>query len=630
LETAKAPRRALDLLTTALAATLVALPFLMAVDYLYLLRSNVLMEQFLILELGFALALVFWTDPRNARDPPDAISLVLGGLALAGGVWACLRFPQYGYGFAEYRSEPVAVSVLLLTLTMEGIRRYAGLAMTGLIGLFLIYGYFGQFLPSEVASPPITTEEYLKYVVIGGDALIGKALEIIVVIVLAFVVFGAMLEFAGSLEFIKNLALRFTSKGHGAPIKVAIVSSGLIGSVLGSTTSNILATGPFSIPLMRRMGLKAEQAAGVEAVASTGGQLTPPVMGLAAFLIVDIAGISYTSIITAALLPSVLFYFSLFIQADRYAARHGFKAEHEQPAVPARELLLQAIPFGISLSAVVGSLFLYEYAPQWAAAMGALTAFACGLAFRRPVRSALASAARLVIAAGHSCAGLVILGAAVGIMIGVINSTGLAIVFVLSIGISSWDSLLPVLLLAAVAAYVLGMGLPTVPVYVIVGTVIAPSLIEQGLAPIVAHLFVFYIAMLSMITPPVAIACLIASSLAGASFTKTSMFAMKFGWLKYVLPFVFVYSPELLLMGEPAAIAGVLVATATAIVLMANATSGFDKQPIGASVRMIHAVVAAFLLLPVAPVAVRVLVSIPIIVWLNRHRFAVLRRRRAA
>jgi TRAP-type uncharacterized transport system fused permease subunit len=255
--------------------------------------------------------------------------------------------------------------------------------------------------------------------------------------------------------------------------------------------------------------------------------------------------------------------------------------------------------------------------------MGALSIAAIGLWRARSVRGIPA----LFVEAGRTAAPLLITGGAVGLILGVVNSTGLGVTFTVAISSAASHHLLLALAVTACAAYFLGMGLATTAVYVLSAVLLAPTLVNLGVTTMAAHLFVFYAAMLSMITPPVAIACLVACGLAGSSFMKTSVYAMQFGWIKYVLPFLFVYSPQLLLDGEPLEIAATIVAVAAGIVLVASASSGFDREKLSAPTRVAYLICAIFLIVPWAPVSVRALLSIPAILWLNRYRLQIVAHR---
>lgn len=605
-----------------LAAALVLMPAVWAFDPFHQVRQIILVEQLIVAELGIAMALVLWGE--TGRETPARIPIsdrILGLTALAACLWLAVDFNALGFLAVRVGPGVVALCLALLALALECCRRVAGLPMTLLIAAFVAYGLGGQFLSGPLATPPIRLENYAYYLVIGGDALVGNALEILATVVVVFVLFGKTFEFAGGAAFVRDLTLHLAGASRGGPVKIAVLASGLLGSIIGSTTSNILTSGNFSIPMMRRIGLPAHRAAAIEAVASTGGQLTPPVMGAAAFLMTDIAGLRYSSVMIAAALPSALYYFSLFVQADRMAARYGLgRVEAVEDAVPPHRFLLTGLAFAIPVAVMVACLARYEFAPEWAGMMGVVAVALIAFLRRRSWSTLAFGLCSTVVEAGRSSAGLVILGAAVGIMLGVINWTGLGVSFAVAISNMGAHSLFLALLIAACASYLLGMGLATTAVYVLVGTLVAPSLVNLGVSLAAAHLFVFYTAMLSMITPPVAIACLVASGLAGASFMKTSVAAIEFGWIKFALPFLFVYSPELLFDGTPLGIVSVTMATLAGVVFFSNAITGYERDRIGAYARLSYLAGAVVLLVPLFPTPYRLAFGIVAVLWLFRAR----------
>ncbi|MEM8750151.1 MAG: TRAP transporter fused permease subunit [Pseudomonadota bacterium] len=605
-----------------MAFLLVALPLIAAVDPTGLFRLYILPEQFLLTELTMALCLVLWKDSTgDGVSGAGTLNWWLGVTALATGGWAIIRYTDFGYGFASYWQEPVMLAVILVGFTLEATRRYAGWPMMILVLAFILFGYFGQYFSGWFSIPAVSASGYATYLVFDGDALIGKALAIMAGIVTVFVLLGKLFELAGAADFIKDLALKLTNSSRGAPIKVSVLASGLIGSIIGSTTSNIMTSGHFSFPMMKRMGLRPSESAAIEAVASTGGQLTPPVMGFAAFLIIDIAGISYGTLIAATLLPSILFYFSLFVQADRLAAQKGF---HETEVVETtfQQLAKSAVPIVSIFATIILCLWLNPFAPQWAAAMGVGVASLFALVRLMKAENRLKQLMNAMVSAGNAAAGVVAIGAAIGVVLGVINSTGLGVTLAIAVSNAVAGSLLFGLLVAALASFVLGTGLSTAGVYVIVGTVIAPTLVDLGISPIAAHLFVFYTAMLSMITPPVAIACVVASGMAGAKFLPTSLHAVQFGWIKFFLPFLFVYSPELLLQdGTYFQSVATFSAMMVAIVLFGNAMSGFEREAISIGMRIAYGILAALLLFPILDHPAKLAITVLLIVWINRDKF---------
>ena len=243
------PARLVKSASASISLAVVLLPFAYALDAFDVLHRYLLEDQFIILELGMGMALVFWRQAAFSQErTASRLDVFLGVTALLVTLWAAIRFEHYGYGLATYSAEPLALSILLIAMTLECCRRYAGLPMSILLVAFLLYGYFGQYMPTGLTAPAITAESYLTYIVIGGDALLGRALVIISTIVAVFVLFGKMFEFAGGAEFIKDLAVRFTAASRGAPIKVAILASGLIGSIIGSTTRTFSPQAIFRFP----------------------------------------------------------------------------------------------------------------------------------------------------------------------------------------------------------------------------------------------------------------------------------------------------------------------------------------------------------------------------------------------
>jgi TRAP transporter 4TM/12TM fusion protein len=423
-------------------------------------------------------------------------------------------------------------------------------------------------------------ETYFSYLAFGSDALLGSALEIITTTVLLFVLFAKCFELCGGADFVSRLAFSASARSRGGPIKAAVIASGLFGSISGSTTSNVLSSGSFTIPMMRRMGVPPATAGGIEAVASTGGQIMPPVMGTAAFLMSDIAGLSYLSVITAALLPALLYYLSLMLEADRVGL--SLSSPESDTREPLPVILRGALGPLLPVAAIVITLFRFDYAPHWAALSGIAAALLVALwRERSPAKLCKALFAKTVEMAPNAVQ-LVIVGAAIGVMLAAINKTGVAVQASIAISDLSESGLLAALLAVGLAAYVLGLGLSTTAVYVLVGTLLAPSLVALGVPVIAAHLFVFYMAMLSMISPPIAFACLVAASLSGATFLATCRAALRFSWLLIPLPFAFVYSPELLLEGRLWQSLASFAAACIGVLACANALSGRDGRRLDA------------------------------------------------
>ena len=592
------------------------LPVLWAIEWLAGVRSIFLLDQFVVIEFGLATALVFLSPRGRAVRLDDCI---LAALALVVAVLSAVGMEQLVLRMFSGEANVIALAGALVGLSLVACYRVTGAMMTAFVTAVLIFGALARYLPQPISAPPFSLGTYTVYVAYGGDAIVGQALRIVSVVVVVFIVFGKMFELMGGTRFFEHLAQRISANGAGSAVKVAAVASGLFGSISGSTTANVVTSGNFSIPMMRKIGLPAHQAAAIEAVASTGGQILPPVMGIAAFLMVEIAGIPYSDVIAAAALPGLLYFVALFFQIDGFSRRLnlvGFKVE----PMSARQTLIEALFTLVPILLIVFAVIMMPYAPNSGAvlASGACVVLAFG---RKGFNtSTLKALFQKLVEAGDVAARIVTTSAVIGILLGVVSYSGLGVAAAVGIEALAENNLALALLAAGVASYVLGIGLATTAVYAVVGTLIAPSLINLGLAPIAAHLFVFYCAMLSMITPPVAIACLAASGLANASFWRTSLQAMRFGWTLFFLPFLFVVNPALLMIGT---ISEILITAVTCVIGIAalSRTIGELPCPVHHLPRKgLYLALSIVALLPIVPPSARLLAAMGLVLLAVRDR----------
>ena len=381
-------------------------------------------------------------------------------------------------------------------------------------------------------------------------------------------------------------------------MKIAVLASGLFGSISGSAVANVAATGVVTIPMIKRDGYPGHKAGAIEAVASTGGQLMPPVMGAAAFLMAEFLAVPYGDIVLAALVPAILYYVALFIQADLEAAKLGIRA------VPASEIpdgrtVAWGSHFPLAFAVLIYLLFWKGYQPEraaiWAAATIVLTSAALGYRGARPGPGAIL---RSLARTGHAVVEILLISAASGLVIGVLNVTGLSFNLTYALVQIGGGSATLLLALSAVVCIVLGMGLPTLGVYVLLAALVAPALIEVGIEPIAAHLYVLYFGMMSMITPPIALAAFAAASIAEAPAMATGWAAMRFGWSAYVIPVLFVFSPTLLLIGAPGPIALAVATAGMGVWLVSSALAGFFAGPLSPVMRALFAAAGLMALVP--------------------------------
>jgi TRAP transporter 4TM/12TM fusion protein len=417
--------------------------------------------------------------------------------------------------------------------------------------LLIGYAFIGYLLPQPFQAERLSAPSFVMYLYADTNGVPGQVMTIVGTLVLAFIVLGRLMEVSGAIKFFTDLALAAMGSKRGGPAKVAVVASSIFGSINGTAIGNIMSTGMVTIPLMKRTGFKPQFAAAIEAVASNGGQLAPPVMGATAFLIAEFLQVSYAEVVIAALVPAVLYYLCLFLQVDAIAVRYGLQgvAKNELPLV--RPLLKTGWIFLLPLAILVYLLFGRGFNPALAALAAALVLFVMATIKQRRLMGAR-EAAEMAVGGGESMLPLLMIAGGAGVVIGVMNITGLG--FSLSIVLSQIGAsagVFVMLLLTAAISIVLGMGMPTTAIYVVLSVVLAPALIDMGIAPMAAHLFIFYFGLLSFLTPPVAIASYVAAGLAGSGMWSTSWEALKLATMAYILPFLWVYNTAFILDGTP-------------------------------------------------------------------------------
>jgi len=515
--------------------------------------------------LAVAIAAAFLNHPYGSRA--GLLEIVLGILAVASWSWMSAHYDIWLTDFAGYTPQKYVPGVVALVLMMEALRKSCGLPIALLVWLLIVYGFAGYLLPPPFQADRLTVPSYVMYLYADTNAVPGLVLTIIASLVLAFIVLGKLMEVSGATAFFTDLALATMGHRRGGPAKVAVIASSLFGSISGSPVSNIMSTGVVTIPLMKRTGFRDYEAAAIEAVASTGGQIAPPVMGAAAFLIAEFLQIPYSEVVVAAALPAFFYYLCLFIQIDAIAARRGLAGLPASELPAAWQVLKAGWAFMAPLALLLYLLFWMAYAPSLAAMSAAALLLLFAFARRRMLSRADWS--DFVFGGGANMIPLVMIGAGAGVVVGVMNVTGLgqSIAFVL-VQAGQGLGLFSMLVITALLSIVLGMGMPTTAIYVILSIVIAPALVKMGVDILAAHLFIFYFGVLSFLTPPVAVSSFVAAGLAKASMWRTGWSSMQLAALAYLLPFLWVYNPSLLLKGSwLAAVLAVLTTIIAALII---------------------------------------------------------------
>jgi len=557
-------------------------------------------EQYLSVFLGLALFATFLLVPGRPRDRSGVpwYDVLLALCAVAVAAYFALYYPKFSTSLSATTADRLVVAGTGLLLIIEATRRLFGWVLVIIAVVFCVYAAIAHIFPGLLYSRASSIERILVYNYFDTNGVFGIALKITASMVIAFVFFGVCLMMVGGEEFFTHIAMALMGRYRGGAAKVAIVSSQLFGTVSGSAIANVVVSGSVTIGMMKRNGYPAHIAGAIEAVASTGGQITPPVMGITAFLIAENLNMSYGAVAVAAFLPAFFYYLSLFIQSDFEAAKLGLRGLPVAELPRVRDALLKGWVFLLPLSVLIFMLIIANYPPNVSGIAAGLVTLGGALLYSREhfkPRNLL----RLLERTGTGVLPIAVVCALAGIVMGALNLSG--ILFKMTLILSSLSFGHPIVLLAIVAAIciVLGMGLPSIVIYVLLSVLIAPALVSFGIEPISAHLFIYYFGMLSMITPPICLATFTAMALSGSELWPTGLAGMRFGVVAYIMPFVFVFHPELVMKGSWYNIVIAAVSAAIGIGSLSIGLVGFLFKPLTWLSRV--ALIAAGLALMPAP-----------------------------
>jgi len=567
------------------------------------LGLTLFVEQFLSAMLGLALALVFLHYPalrgteRTSLPWYDVLAVFS---AIAVGTYASIFFPDISERMNRSPLDALIVSAVFIFLGIEGLRRTAGYSLLVIVLIFVIFALIGHLVPGELQTREVEPLDLIIYLGLDSNALLGLPIVVGTTIVLTFIFFGQLLIKSGGSHFFNDISLVLMGRYRGGSAKIAITASSLFGSISGVAVSNIVATGVVTIPLMKRAGFSPRLAASIEAVASTGGQLMPPVMGAVAFLMADFLEMPYREIVIAALVPSLLYYVALFIQADLEAARNGIARVEEDQIPELMDVLRLGWLFILPFVGLIYALFWLNWTAETSALLASGIVLVVGLLFGyKGKRMSLIDIWDALIRTGLSILDILMIVAGAGFIIGVLGITGLGFAFTFLIVEFGGGNLFLLLVVSAVLCIILGMGMPTLGVYVLLAVIVAPSLVEVGITPIAAHMFILYFGMMSLITPPVAVAAFFAASIAQAPAMGTGWTSMRFGWTAYVVPFLFVFSPSLLLQGDDSVTLAADVVTAVfGVWLVSAAMIGYFINALSFVMRALAILAGILLLIP--------------------------------
>jgi len=552
----------------------VGVPILMSLFAIYVNGFTTTQEIYRnLIFLSLLLVMSFMLYPATKRSPLNKVSIFDYVLMFAGLAGTLYLLFNYTVIHVERNSQAIPIDyifgLIAIVILLEAGRRTIGIFIPLLAVIAVVYAVYGPYFPGMFAHAGFTPERLLYRIYMTTEGVFGMTLSIASTYIVLFVLFGAFLGVSGASQLFNDLALAVAGKRRGGPAQVAVLSSALTGSLSGSAVANVATTGTFTIPLMKSIGLKPRFAAAVEATASTGGMIMPPIMGAAAFIMAGFLGVSYTVIIMAAIIPSLFYYSALSIAIDLEAKKQGMKGISKDSIPLVKEVLKERGVLLLPIIIVIGTLLVGKTA-MFAGFAGIISAIvASWLTFDKSNRiglkkitQALEEGGRGVIQVGVACA-------AIGILIAVVTMTGLGSTIAYNIIELSGGVLWIILLLVMVTCIVLSMGLPSTALYIVVAVTAAPALVEAGVTPLAAHFFVFWFGALSNVTPPVALASYTAAGIAGADPMKTSWTAMKLSLPGFIIPFMIAYNPTLVMQsstGDGVSAAAIITALVTGLI----------------------------------------------------------------
>ncbi|MGQ9824094.1 MAG: TRAP transporter permease [Desulfotomaculales bacterium] len=499
--------------------------------------------------LSFALALIYLLYPARRRWPRQKLHWLDGCLAVlaaAAPFYIVFFYRQLVLRAGTVTPADLAVGVLGIFLILEAARRVVGWPIVIVAGLFLGYAFAGPAMPGIFAHRGLNLPQLVGHLFFTTEGVFGIPLGVSSTFIFLFILFGAYLEKTGLGKFFIDLANAVAGWASGGPAKVAVLSSGLMGPVSGSSVANVVGTGSFTIPMMKSLGYKPEFAGAVEAAASTGGQLMPPIMGAAAFLMAEFIGVPYIAVVKAAVIPALLYYTGIWIGVHLEAKKHGLRGLPREQLPRLGRLFLERGHLSIPLFSIV-YLLVAGYTPMKAALWAIFLAVGASL-LRRSTRISWRDLVDGLERGARGALGVIAACATAGIIIGVVTKTGMGLKMATALVDLARGHLLPTLGFTMVSSLLLGMGVPTTANYVITSTIAAPALVQLGVPVMAAHLFAFYFGIIADVTPPVALAAYAGAGIAGGNPMRTGINASRLAIAAFVVPYVFVLSPSLLMI----------------------------------------------------------------------------------
>jgi len=509
--------------------------------------------------------------PRNANKVPW-YDLVLACLSAASFLYMSLNFKELVTHAGQYTQQDIFIAIMAILLLLEACRRVVGIPILVVVSCFLLYAYFGDLIPGYFGHRGFSISRIVTHLYYTTEGVIGTPLGVCSTFIFLFILFGAFLERTGIGQFFIDIANSIAGRATGGPAKVAVIASALQGTITGSSVANTVSSGSFTIPMMKKMGYKPEFAAAVEAAASTGGQIMPPIMGAAAFLMAEMTSIPYSKIIIAAIIPAILYFGGIMIMIHLEAQKYDLKGLPEDEIPHFGKLMMSYWYLLIPLVALV-YLMMNGATAARAAIIAIILAIAVSM-FRADTRMTFTTLLDALEAGARNIIGVAVACAVAGMIVGIVTLTGIGLKLAGGLLALSHGSTLLALFFTMIASIILGMGVPTTANYVIMATITAPIVLQLGVPLLPAHMFVFYFGIVADITPPVALAAYAGSAIAHSNPLKTGVTATRIAIAAFIIPYIFALNPSLLILDSTPI--EVITVTITALIGMLGVAAGME------------------------------------------------------
>lgn len=536
-----------------------------------------MLNEYLYYLLAFNLSLVFIIYPAVKKDDSNQIKwydLILFFLAIAINIYLAFQSEEMiKKAWEQYAPMlPTILSVIQWGIVIEAVRRTNGTVLATFCLIFSFYPLFASKMPFFLAGQSYSFLATAKMHILGVNSILGIPLQVVGTLLIGFMLFGVVLQYSGGGKFFMDFSTSTFGHVRGGPAKVAVIASALFGSLSGSAISNVITSGSVTIPAMKETGYKDYYAAAIEACASTGGNIMPPVMGAAAFVMASFLNVNYHVIVIAAIIPALLYYLGLFFQVDSYAIKHGLKGMPKE-SLPKLSQVFKDGWFYV-LGFIVMFYFIFAVRMESKAPFYASLSLLLIAMLKKETRLDLNKFAGLFVEFGKLMSSIISILTAVGLIVGGLMITGVALSFSREL-VHAVSGTFPLLVVGAITSFILGFGLTSTAVYILLSIVLAPALLRMGIEPLSSHFFILYWGILSFITPPVAMASYAAAGIAKSDPTKTGLFGMRLGFVSYIIPFAFVYNPALLAQGPLTQVLWFFTMAVIGIFLIANSFEGY-------------------------------------------------------